>query len=138
MNTTLYASQIVIAAAVLLAGLGGSASRKARLRTPSTSVTTYADIQVAGANGLLGGLFAVAALVSGVAGLVGATVVPAPLAFLLTMFGLMSVLLATDTTPQAYVHVTEDLALADEPRLGAVVVLPTREKTAADSVAHAA
>jgi hypothetical protein len=106
MNTLLYVSQIVVGGAVLAAGLAaglaGSTPRRAHVAAPSASVTTYADTQVAGLNGLFAALFALAAIGFGVAGLAGASPTPAPVAFLVTTVALISVLLATDTTPTSY------------------------------------
>jgi hypothetical protein len=130
MNTLLYVSQIVVGGAVLAAGLAGSTARRARLGAPSTSVTTYADMQVAGVNGLFGALFALAPIGFGVAALAGASVMPAPVDFLVTGVGLISVLLATDTTPTTYPVAADGVSTTVVERTStAVVAIPSQARS---------
>jgi hypothetical protein len=111
MDTLLHVGQIVAGGTVLAAALVVSASRRARPGSSGTSVTTYTDLQVAGANGLFGGLIGLAAIVFGVAGLAGASVMPAPVGFFFSAVGMISILLAIDTTPASYPVAVDGLSV---------------------------
>jgi hypothetical protein len=132
MNTLLYLGQIVIGTVVVVAGLVGPAER----RGASTSLRNYADIQIGGLNGLIGVLFGTAALVLGVVGLGGTTVVSVPVAFLVTAAGLVSVVLGIEISSPVHPVQTEEFAVARESRpdagAGAVVALPDRDRAGAE------
>jgi hypothetical protein len=123
MDTLLYVGQVVVGAALLVAGLALSGRRRTRLGTSSTSVTTYADVEVEGANCLFGVLFAVAAIAFGVTGLAGLSVLPAPVGVLVTGMGLISVLLATDTTPMSYRVAVDTVSVLPVPRTSTEVTV---------------
>ncbi|HZZ45712.1 MAG TPA: hypothetical protein VFE65_02370 [Pseudonocardia sp.] len=123
MNTLLYGVQIVVGVAVMAAGLAGSTRRPANAAR-STSVTRYADVQVAGVNGLIGALLGAATVALGVTGLAGSTEVPVALAFLITAGGLMSVVLTLDTSTPVDAIETEAFAVAERSRTATVMSLP--------------
>ena len=122
MDTLLYVGQTVVGGTLLIAGLAWSGARRARVGTPGTSVTTFADVHIAAANGLFGALVAVAAIGFGLAGLAGASVLPAPVGVLITGLGLISVLLAADTTPPSYRVAVDAVTVVPVPRTSAEVV----------------
>ena len=126
MDTLLYVGQIVVGG-LLIAGLAWPGARRARTGTPSTSVTSYADIHIAGANGLFGLIVAVAAIAFGLAGVAGASVLPAPVGVLVTGVALISVLLATDMTPASYEVAMDAVSVIPAPRTSLEVVsIPSR------------
>jgi hypothetical protein len=118
MDTLLYVGQIVVGTTLLAAALALSGRLRARLGKSGTSVRTYADVEVAGVNCLFGVFLAVAAITFGVTGLAGLPVLPAPVGVLVTGVGLISVLLAIDTTPLSYRVVVDGVSVVPVPRTG--------------------
>lgn len=138
MDTLLYVGQIIVGATVLIAALALSGRLPARL-LPSP-VTMYAKFEYAEFEDAeaksprrgcrFGALFAGAAIVFGVSGLAGFSVLPAPVGVLITGMGLISVLLATETTPMIYRVTADGTTPLPVPRAGAetageVVALPS-------------
>ena len=122
MDTLLYVGQIVVGGTLLIAGLTWPGVRRAHTGTPSTSVTTYADVHVAGANGLFGLIVAVAAIAFGLAGVAGASVLPAPVGVLVTGVALISILLASDMTPASYAVTMDEVSVLPAPRASLEIV----------------
>ena len=129
MDTLLYVGQIVAGAILLVVGLAWSGPSRTHVGTSSTSVTEYGDAEVDGKNSLLGVLLALAAIGFGVTGLAGLPVLPAPVGVLITGFGLMSVLLAADTTPTSYHAAVDEVSVIPVPRTSAEVIgIPSRTR----------
>ena len=118
MDTLLYAGQIVVGAALLVVALAVTGRLPARFGTAGTLLTTHADVEVTRSGCRFGIFFATAAIVFGVTGLAGLSPLPAVIGVLFTGMGLISVLLAMDTTPMIY-RVSEDgFSVLYEPRTG--------------------
>ena len=127
MDTLLYVGQIVAGATLLAAALALASRNRARLGASDTSVTMFADFEVTRANCLFGALLAVAAIAFGVTGLAGASVLPAPVGVLVTGFGLISVLLGTETTPASYRVTLDAVTVIPVPRASAeILTIPSR------------
>jgi hypothetical protein len=124
MDTLLYTGHILLGLAVLAGAI--AAARIGRRARADTSVTAYADLRVAGANGLFASALGVAGVGFGLAGLAGASLVPAPLSLFVIAGGVISALLAVDTTPTAY-PVAD--AHAHAARHGSLVTFPTAAPT---------
>jgi hypothetical protein len=141
MDTLLYVGQIIVGATLLGAALALSSRRRALAGTSDTSVTSYVDVEVTGANCLFGALFAVAAIAFGVAGVAGVSVLPAPAGVLVTGVGLISVLLGMETTPESYRVAVDAVSVVPVPRASTeVLTIPSRVRTdpARPSSRHAA
>lgn len=122
MDTLLYVGQIVLGTAVLAAGLHSPAADRTGPGTASTSVTSYDDSEVSGGNRLFGVVLAGAAIASGATGVAGLSVLPAPVGLLVTGVGLISVLLAADTTTASAQVAVEQIAAIPAPRSSSEVV----------------
>ncbi len=127
MDTLLYVGQVIVGATVLLAALALSGRLPARLGLPSSPTAMFADAGYAAVETprrgcRFGALFAGASIVFGVSGLVGLPLLPAPVGVLITGMGLISVLLATDTTPMIYRVTSDGTTFLPVPRDAAEVV----------------
>ncbi|HEY4004590.1 MAG TPA: hypothetical protein VGM60_05310 [Pseudonocardia sp.] len=121
MNTLVNITEIALGTVVLVAGLAGPFARGAGSGVPGRSVTIYADARVGAVNGLFGGAFAVAAVVLGVSGLVGALMVPLPVGVMVTAAGLISVLLTIPTGPPVNSVAGDRVRVSSESRLAAML-----------------
>lgn len=102
MDTLLYVGQIMVGTALLVLALALTGRLPARFGTVGTPMTTCSDAAGTRSTCRFGLLFSSTAIVFGVTGLLGLSPLPAAVGVLITGMGLISVLLATDTTPMFY------------------------------------
>jgi hypothetical protein len=136
MDTLLYVSQIILGVGVLVAALALSGRLPGRLGERVTPNPAYSEVR--GSRCVFGFLLSVASIMFGAAGLAGLSVIPAPLGFVLTGMGLVSVVFATETTPMTYRVTVDEFSVLPVPRTNTEVIVTSRpaDATAAAEPVH--